>query len=251
MAGPHVAGLVALIISANPALAGNVDRIEEIIEQTAVRKTTAEACGGDTTTQVPNNTYGWGRIDALAAVNLAIADTNAVPLVGIASRKTHGAAGTIDLALSRFDAAVEPRVGQPTDGSHTIVFTFANTLANVSGATVENGTGTVSSSAIGSDAREYIVNLSGVVNAQELRLTVSGITDTAGRTTGALTVPIGFLVGDTTGNRTVNSSDVGQVKSRSGDPVSSSTARVDVTANGDINATDISLVKSRSGTRIP
>jgi subtilisin family serine protease len=71
MAGPHVAGLVALIISANPALAGNVDRIEDIIEQTAVPKTKLELCGGDLPDQVPNNTYGWGRIDALAAVNLA------------------------------------------------------------------------------------------------------------------------------------------------------------------------------------
>ena len=42
MAGPHVAGLVALIISANPALAGNVDRIEDIIEQTAVPKPSNE-----------------------------------------------------------------------------------------------------------------------------------------------------------------------------------------------------------------
>jgi serine protease AprX len=74
MAGPHVAGLVALIISANPALAGNVDRIEDIIEATAVRKTTTEMCGLDSNTQVPNNTYGWGRIDALAAVQQAVAE---------------------------------------------------------------------------------------------------------------------------------------------------------------------------------
>jgi hypothetical protein len=107
-----------------------VDRIEDIIEQSAVRKTTTEGCGGDTTTQVPNNTYGWGRIDALAAVNLARAE--AVPLVSIVSRKTHGNAGTIDLSLSAFEAVVEPRVGQPTAGSHTIVFTFANPLASVS-----------------------------------------------------------------------------------------------------------------------
>jgi serine protease AprX len=73
MAGPHVAGLVALIISANPALAGNVDAIEDIIEQTAVRKTTNEMCGLDSPTQVPNNTYGWGRINALAAVEAAVA----------------------------------------------------------------------------------------------------------------------------------------------------------------------------------
>jgi serine protease AprX len=73
MAGPHVAGLVALIISANPALAGNVDRIEDIIEQTAVPKPSNEGCGLDSPTEVPNNTYGWGRIDALAAVQLAAA----------------------------------------------------------------------------------------------------------------------------------------------------------------------------------
>ena len=72
MAGPHVAGLVALIISANPALAGNVDWIEDIIEQTAVPKTTTEMCGLDSATEVPNNTYGWGRIDAFAAVQREI-----------------------------------------------------------------------------------------------------------------------------------------------------------------------------------
>ena len=73
MAGPHVAGLVALLISANPGLRGDIDDLEDIIEQTAVKKTTTEGCGGDTATQVPNNTYGWGRIDALAAVQKAVA----------------------------------------------------------------------------------------------------------------------------------------------------------------------------------
>jgi len=72
MAGPHVAGLVALLISANPELAGEVDKIEDIIEQTAVPKTTAENCGSVIGTTIPNNTFGYGRIDALAAVNRAI-----------------------------------------------------------------------------------------------------------------------------------------------------------------------------------
>jgi serine protease AprX len=76
MAGPHVAGLVALVISANPDLAGDVDRIEEIIEQSAAKKTTTEMCGLDSNTAVPNNTYGWGHIDALAAVNLALEDVD-------------------------------------------------------------------------------------------------------------------------------------------------------------------------------
>jgi serine protease AprX len=71
MAGPHVAGLVALLVSANPQLRGDVDTLEAIIRNTAVPLTTTQGCGGDTSTQVPNNTFGWGRIDALAAVNAA------------------------------------------------------------------------------------------------------------------------------------------------------------------------------------
>ncbi len=64
MAAPHVAGLVALLISANPGLRGQVDQIESIIEQSAnhISWSGCESSG------VPNNVYGWGRIDALAAV---------------------------------------------------------------------------------------------------------------------------------------------------------------------------------------
>ena len=72
MAGPHVVGVVALIISANPSLAGQVDQIESIIKQSAVAKMTEQDCGVALGTAVPNNTYGHGRIDALAAVKLAL-----------------------------------------------------------------------------------------------------------------------------------------------------------------------------------
>jgi uncharacterized repeat protein (TIGR01451 family) len=67
MAAPHVAGLVALLISAQPALSGQVDQIEQLIMQNALPRTTNQICGGIPGTQVPNNTYGWGRIDARAA----------------------------------------------------------------------------------------------------------------------------------------------------------------------------------------
>ena len=66
MAGPHVAGLVALLISARPDLAGNVDGIENVIEQTAVQLTSTQTCGGVPGSQIPNNTFGYGRINALA-----------------------------------------------------------------------------------------------------------------------------------------------------------------------------------------
>ena len=67
MSGPHVAGVVALMISANPQLAGQVDTIERIIELTAKPMKTTQDCG-ISGQNVPNNTYGWGRIDAVAAV---------------------------------------------------------------------------------------------------------------------------------------------------------------------------------------
>jgi uncharacterized repeat protein (TIGR01451 family) len=67
MAGPHAAGLVALLISAKPELRGQVYEIETTIERTAAERTTNQGCGGDLLDEIPNNTYGWGRIDSLAA----------------------------------------------------------------------------------------------------------------------------------------------------------------------------------------
>ncbi len=75
MAGPHVVGLVALILSARPDLAGNVELIEHLIEQSAVFKIDPDNCGIDGTLR-PNNAYGWGRVDALEALNLILAEVS-------------------------------------------------------------------------------------------------------------------------------------------------------------------------------
>lgn len=74
MAGPHVAGVVALMISANPKLAGQVDQIETILEQTAIpiSARSVNECNGTTLSDIPNNIFGYGRIDAYAAVKAAI-----------------------------------------------------------------------------------------------------------------------------------------------------------------------------------
>ncbi|HOX25493.1 MAG TPA: S8 family serine peptidase [Candidatus Krumholzibacteria bacterium] len=60
MAGPHVAGVVALMRSANPDLP--VDLVKQILMDTAV----------DLGTAGEDNTYGWGFIDAYAAVLAAM-----------------------------------------------------------------------------------------------------------------------------------------------------------------------------------
>ncbi|RLC60662.1 MAG: hypothetical protein DRI80_10530 [Chloroflexota bacterium] len=66
MAGPHVVGTVALLWSAAPFLVGDVDATEWIIAQTA-RPRVDTSCGGEPGGR-PNNVYGWGIVDALAAV---------------------------------------------------------------------------------------------------------------------------------------------------------------------------------------
>jgi serine protease AprX len=71
MAGPHVAGTVALLWSATPCLVGDIDTTEWIIAHTARPQTTTQTCGGDSPGDVPNNVYGWGIVDALAAVEEA------------------------------------------------------------------------------------------------------------------------------------------------------------------------------------
>lgn len=76
MAGPHVAGVVALMISANPNLAGEVDAIEEIIQLTADPKTRQVECDTLSGESIPNFVFGYGRINALEAVKTAMLYTS-------------------------------------------------------------------------------------------------------------------------------------------------------------------------------
>ncbi len=64
MASPHLAGLVALMWSANSGLIGQVDETAQIIQQSALSIADAQ-CGE---AGPPNNVYGWGRIDACQAL---------------------------------------------------------------------------------------------------------------------------------------------------------------------------------------
>ncbi len=73
MAGPHAAGVAALLWSALPELRGEVSETEAILRRSAIPITTAtEFCGGTPGTAIPNNTYGHGRIDAVAALSAAL-----------------------------------------------------------------------------------------------------------------------------------------------------------------------------------
>jgi hypothetical protein len=79
---------------------------------------------------------------------------------------------------------------------------------------------------------------------------LTGVVDSAGEV-GNFSDTMGVLLGDTTGDGFVNSADISQTKSQSGQPVTSSNFREDVNADGFTNSADISLVKSKSGTALP
>ncbi len=68
MAAPHVSGALALMMSASPELIGDFAGATGTLASTAVDIIDL-SCGGDEDGD-PNNVYGEGRIDALAAVNL-------------------------------------------------------------------------------------------------------------------------------------------------------------------------------------
>ena len=81
MAAPHVAGAVLLMWSALPNLSRDVDYTEFVLSETAVQLTSDQGCGSDSSSQVPNNVYGHGRIDVLAVYDYA---SQSAPVGGIA-----------------------------------------------------------------------------------------------------------------------------------------------------------------------
>ncbi len=63
MAGPHVAGVVAVMLSASPGLVGDQDAVEACLTATAMGLTTGQTCGGVPGSSIPNNTFGHGRVE--------------------------------------------------------------------------------------------------------------------------------------------------------------------------------------------
>ncbi|MEP6602527.1 MAG: choice-of-anchor J domain-containing protein, partial [Spartobacteria bacterium] len=181
---------------------------------------------------------GWF-IDDVGFDNLA-----SCPLVptSVVSRKTHGSKD-FDVNITLIGTrAVEPRSGGPS-GAYTLVFTFPANVTNC-------GTSTSGAVSAGPAANQCTVSLTGVANAQYKTVTLTGAADIGGKTSN-VSATFGVLVGDTNGDASVNSADISQTKSQSGQLVTSSNFREDLNVDDSINSADISLVKSSSGTSLP
>ena len=144
MAAPHTAGTLALVLSAELALVGDVSASTDAVRSTALN-IADDSCGGDEDGD-PNNVFGDGRIDAAAAVALVATGgtlagdvTDVIgtdPIAGAAIEATSGArtftattdaAGHFELFLVRAPtrcrcprSATSPRSprGRDRDGPH-------------------------------------------------------------------------------------------------------------------------------------
>ena len=72
MAGPHVAGVVALMWSANPKLIGDIERTRQILYESSDHAYNGYLPGCPGATDIPSTAIGYGMIDAYNAVKAAI-----------------------------------------------------------------------------------------------------------------------------------------------------------------------------------
>lgn len=166
-----------------------------------------------------------------------------IQLSSVVSRKTHTGVGDFDINLPLAGPrGIECRSGGASN-AYKLVFTFPVAVTNC-------GTASTGSVSPGPNSNQCTVDLTGVANAQYITVTLNGAVDTTGKT-GNVSGTMGVLTGDTTADGFVNSGDIAQTKSQSGQLVGASNFREDVTVDGNLNSGDIGLVKSKSGTALP
>lgn len=173
---------------------------------------------------------------------IAIVVTPATNQITAVSRKVHGSAGALDIPLPLSGSpGVECRSGGAT-GNYQVVVTFPQTVS-VASASVSSGAGSVNDA--NANGPIVTVNLTGLTNAQNTGVTLSGVNN--GNTTADYYVPISILIADVNGDGFVNSADALIARNRSGQSTDSANFRADVNVDGSINAADATVVRNRSG----
>ncbi len=130
MASPHTAGVVALLWAIRPGYKGNISATESLIAGNAVGLGTTQTCGGISAGLSPNNTYGYGRIDALQTVNAGGSAPNQPPTVTITAPSTDGQQFNCQTAVSFAATASDPQDGTLTS---TIQWSGAGTSSGTGG----------------------------------------------------------------------------------------------------------------------
>ena len=132
MAGPHVAGGVALLLSAFPSLTGNVDAVEGRLTSSARDITLSSTTCSSAAGAVPNNVFGHGRLDLGCAVPAKVSGSTSV-CSGSPATLTADLVGTGPWTLTWSDGFVQSGVSStPATRSVSPTSTTTYTLTSVS-----------------------------------------------------------------------------------------------------------------------
>lgn len=184
-----------------------------------------------------------------ASISVTPSASAVLTLVGVASRKTHGASGAFDLPIeiappTPLLVSVEPR--SPGSG-HTIVFHF-NYAINATGTitVVDNNNAPVVASSMPASS-DIVVTIPTLANNKRVTVSLNGVNGTVS----VFSVSLGFLLGDVNNSRSIDATDISGVRARSGQATTAVNFRFDVNASGAVNASDISTVKAHAGLVLP
>ena len=166
----------------------------------------------------------------------------------VVSRKLHGATN-FDINMPLIGSSgVECRRGTGASlNNHQLRVTFASP-PTVGGVAVDStdGLATATHSISGN---VVTVNLAAVADAQVLSVALMNVS--SGANVGTVTIPMGILLGDTNGDRAVNSGDAVQTRARAGQLTDATNFRSDVNETGNINSGDTTIVRANSGHALP
>ena len=164
-------------------------------------------------------------------------------MLAVESRKQHGnIARVLPIefpTLANDPVTIELRVMVT---SHTIVFRFDQPISDAGSVTTTAGIATLDRS-----NNDVVVTLTGLSDNPRVTLTLQNVNGGAQ----SFSASMGFMVGDVSGSRRINASDISAVKARISQPLTDPNSRFDINLSGAIDAADLSMVKARSGTILP
>lgn len=189
------------------------------------------------------NSAGSGASSAAASGTPSAAEPLA--LLRVASRKTHGSAGSFDWRVDNTvpiggAVTVEPRLAGP---AHRIVFRFNQSISAPGTATVTDaGSAPIGSATVTANGFEVIVTLSDIADNRRANINLAGVNGSLNAT-----AALGFLAGDINKNLRVTAADIAAMKTRLGQTVSEANFHFDLDGSGTISGADLSAMKSRAG----
>lgn len=159
MAGPHVAGAVALLWSARPLLKGMVSFTEDVLNQSATHVSVVNQCSSN---GWPNNLYGYGQLNVKAAVD-SVPSGSAVITGLVSTQASSPISGALVLAVYQTPTLSFTGLTDAT-GIYTLtvvpgVYTMTASAA-VSVSTTIGGVGAISTSVT---RRDFVLPVSGVI----------------------------------------------------------------------------------------